>query len=89
MTEKELLEKTICFVKLEFKDKSKVLIRTTLNADILKSYGASFVKGALFDLDKKKYYIVDRSIEKVDVFHSEETMNKGVREVDFFANRFI
>ena len=55
----EILLKGIGWVVQTFSDGSKRVVRTTLNQNILRTYGVTAKNGYLFNLDSGCYYPVE------------------------------
>lgn len=80
-----LLKETVCFMIFHFEDKSSMFILTTLNAEILKEFGAEIRPDSFFDLIKHRYMKFRKDACSVEV----NTDDVRVREVDMFANRYV
>lgn len=75
----------ICYVVLEFADKSQQLICTTLNADILQHFGVVPKIEYFFDLQKKKYVKFNR---KADTVFLMDNLSE-ISEVTKFVSRYL
>lgn len=90
MSDRELLHTSVCFVCIGYDDGSVLMLTTTLNKDILSNYGVTkLITGTLYDVERKRFYTIDRCIKFVNVYKTKEDMYIDRKEIDCFANRFI
>ena len=83
----EILLKGIGWVVQTFSDGSKRVVRTTLNQDILRTYGVTAKNGYLFNLDSGCYYPVRNDACDIEIFeHRPVFKDKGVND---FVDSFI
>lgn len=80
------LNMTICFVTFIFSDGSRQTIRTTLNHDLLCTYGVSQRDGYLYDFKHAEYVPMREDAVSVEVSQEEPDTERGLIG---FANRFI
>lgn len=83
----EILNKGIGWVVQTMADGSVRVIRTSLNKDVLNSYGVQPRESYLFDLDRGTFYPIREDAVSIDVYDKKPVIDdKGVSD---FVNKFI
>jgi hypothetical protein len=84
MDEITKMKEGLVFVRMVFSDKSVIVCLTTLNENLMREAGVSFVRDHFYDFLKNRFIPFRYDAETVEVDESEPK----IREVDKFANRF-
>lgn len=82
----EQLNEKIMWVTISFADNSVKLVKTTLNKNILASYGVTPKAGYFYDLRHGEFVKFRQDACKIDVTEEQPVFDD---EVINFANRFI
>lgn len=76
----------ICYVVFVFTDGTRQTVHTTLNNQILKTYGVTPKPEMVYDLDHAEYVRIRRDAVSVDVTTEKPKVEEALNH---FANRFI